>query len=69
MRIKGIIMSNWKSNRNQALKELDALAEWSRANWWKTGEKTKREGVNASLHLGGKKSKKDEKDVDKSRNL
>ena len=63
-------MSNWETNRNQALKELDALAEWSKANWWKTGNSVKRTGVNASLHLGGeKKSKKDEKNVDKSRNL
>ena len=63
-------MSNWETNRNQALKELDALAEWSKANWWKTGNSVKRAGLNASLHLGGeKKLKKDEKDVDKSRNL
>jgi hypothetical protein len=63
-------MSNWNNTqRNNALKDLEALAEWSRVNWWKTGKKTKPAGLSASLHLGGKKTKKDEKDVDKSRNL
>ena len=63
-------MSNWNNaHRNNALKDLEALAEWSRANWWKTGKQKKRSNDRASHHLEEKKSKKDEKNVDKSRNL
>ena len=63
-------MSKWNNaHRNSAMKDLEAMAEWSRANWWKTGNKKRRTGLSASLHLGGKKAKKDEKDVDKTRIL
>ena len=59
-------MSDWK-------KELEDLANWSKANWWKTGNRKRSNGTSATVYLGQRNAKKNakkvEKNVDNSRNL
>lgn len=59
-------MSDWK-------KELEDLANWSKANWWKTGNCKRSNGTSVTVNLGHRNAKKNakkvEKNVDNSRNL